>query len=410
MAPMDVDLRAPGPEELGKFLNATENSFGYTAEDDDVEHFRHLLHVERALVCVDGGDFVGTTAAFSMSLAVPGGRLPAAGVTMVGVLPSHRRAGLLTRMMRRQIDDVKERGEPLAILWASEAGIYQRYGYGLASVHLALDIDRNRARFVSDPGRVGMCRMVDPRAALDDLTAVYDRALEKTPGMFARSPAWWEHHVLPDPERDRDGGGPRFCAVWENAGEPGGYVFYRTHAGWAEGLPSGYVSVLETAAPTVTATREIWRFLFGLDLAARIKAHWQPADSPLMLMVEEPRRLRAVASDNLWLRIVDIAGALEGRGYAADGSLVVRITDRFCPWNDGTWRLDVDTGKARLVATNSDPELHLTIADLAAAYLGAFTFADLRRAGRVEEQSAGAVERADKLFVTIRRPFCPEIF
>jgi predicted acetyltransferase len=406
----DVHIRPVRTQELGAFLGALQTSFGNELEDGDVERYGRVLEAERTHAAFDGELIVGTAGAYTFDLTVPGGELPAAGVTMVGVNASHRRRGILSRMMRAQLDDVRNRGEPLAILFASEGVIYQRFGYGLGTLQGAIDIEREWTGFRDDSRGDGRARLLGFDEAVKVLPGVYERVRTVTPGMFSRSESWWEAHRLHDGERDRRGGGPMFRAVWEQDGRPEAYALYRMHHDWPGGVPAGHVEVIENVATTPEATREIWRFLFGIDLAARLKSYFQPADHPLLLMLVEPRRLRLRVDDGLWLRVVDVKRALEGRSYAARGSLVFELVDPFCEWNSGTWRLHVG-GSGAAVERSSDPaELRVAAQDLAAVYLGALTFAQHLRAGVVRELVPGAAARADELFRTDRTPFCPEVF
>jgi predicted acetyltransferase len=223
--------------------------------------------------------------------------------------------------------------------------------------------------------------------------------------MFARSETWWEQNILVDPEHWRHGAGPKFYAALELDGEVAGYAIYRFKEEWDEGMPRGELRVLEATAASSMATRELWRFLFGIDLVAKVQ-HWlhDPA-TPLFLMVTDPRSLHLRLSDALWLRLVEVETALGGRTYAAEGSVVLDVRDELCPWNAGRWRV----GEA-VERTDDDADLELDVADLACAYLGAFDFHRLAAAGRVRARRTGALERASALFRTARAPYCPEVF
>jgi predicted acetyltransferase len=352
----------------------------------------------------DGELKVATAGAYSFTLSIPGGELPAAGVTMVGVLPSHRRRGILTQMMREQIDDVQGRDEPLAILWASEASIYGRFGYGLATKAAKISIDRDRASFRDDPGPVGGTRLISLQEGADVLPDVYERVRVRTPGMVVRDRTWWEASTLADPEHARRGGGPLFCAVFELDDAPEAYALYRIKGDWDEGVPKSTLVIRETMATSPRALLEIWRFLFGVDLIARVETWGVTPDHPLFLMVTEPRRLRMTLGDALWLRLVDLEASLATRSYADAEPVVLDVRDSFCPWNEGAWRVPA------VERTEADPDLRLDAADLGSAYLGGISFAELSRAGRLEELRDGGVERADSLFRTSVTPWCPEVF
>ena len=408
---MDIRIRPVRAEEIRRFLQTTEATFGHEAVEEELSRDAQLIEPERTLCAFDDDAMVGTAAAFRFSLTIPGNEVPATAVTMVGVLPSHRRQGILTGMMRRQMAQAREWNEPVAILWASEAAIYQRFGYGLATRQAFFDIERDRALFRDARPRTGRVRLVTLDEATKVLPYIYDRIRPTIPGMVSRSQQWWKHHRLADPEDHRRGGGPMFRAVLEIDGMAEGYALYRIHSKWGDdGVPSGSVQVLEAVATSPTATREIWGFLFGIDLVARIKGMFLPSDHPLQLMLSEMGRLRFQLTDALWLRIVDVQAALTARSYAGEGSIVLEMTDSFCPWNEGRWRLDAAADGARLRPSADSADLVLDATDIGAAYLGGVSFGELARAGRVTEVNDGAIRRADALFLTSRAPWCAEIF
>jgi predicted acetyltransferase len=406
---MDLQLRSVSRAELKYFLATCEAAFGYDAKDDFVERVGRVLPPERTVAAFDGESMVGTAADWEFTFTVPGGKVPAAGVTLVGVLPSHRRRGVLTKMMHKQLDNVRRRGEPLAVLWASEGNIYQRFGYGTATLYSKIDLDRDRAQFRDQSAAVGRMRLLENDKAVDVLSGVYDRVCDVTPGMFERSRAWWEAHTLHDAEDDRDGGGPMFRAVWELDGRAEAYALYRIHGEW-DTMPVGHVFVREALGTSPLATREIWRFLIGIDLVARIKAIAQPGLHPLLFVLAEPRRLRARLSDALMVRIVDVKAALEARSYVADGSLNLELSDPQFADNEGRWRLEVEGARATVERTAAEPDLVLPIADLGSAYLGGLSFGQLHLGGSIRETRPGSLWRADALFRSEVEPWCPEIF
>lgn len=406
---MTIQIRVPQPDEFSALRRTLGAAFGDEPRDDD--RWGRILEPERLLCAVDDDAMVGSAGAFSFTLTVPGAEVSAAGVTVVGVLPSHRRRGILTQMMRRQIEDIRALQEPVAILWASEGNIYGRFGYGIATIIAAIDADRDRAVFAQPSEPSGRVRMIDLGEARKVLPDIYDQARISTPGMYARSDLWWEAHTLADPEHDREGGGPMFCAVWENGGQAEAYALYRVHSEWGyDGVPKGKVVAREVVANSLLATKEIWRYLFGIDLVTRVQAWGQPVDDPLFLMVAEPRRLRATLLDGLWLRIVSLEDALEARSYGHEGAVVFDVKDSLCPWNEGRWRLDAGPSGATVRAVSDSPDLILDVRELGSTYLGGVSFRRMLRAGRIEEVTEGAARRADSLFATDRAPWCPEIF
>ena len=372
-------------------------------------HWRQLLDLDRTLCALDGTAIVGTAADVPFQLTIPGGEIGAAGVTLVGVLPTHRRRGILRELMRRQLRDAHARGDPVAILYASEALIYPRFGYGVASFDGWVAIERDRATFRDPTEPLGQTRLVPLGDAASLLPPIYDRVRAVTAGMLSRSPAWWVHHRLRDEPQVRQGGGPKFCAVWESDGEAA-YALYRVHDKWDEFIPANTLEVIEVVATSPLAQREIWRFLFGIDLIKTVNAGFLPLDHPLALMLAEPRRLRFTVNDGLWLRLVDIPAALSARRYAADEAIVFEVVDTFCDWDPGRWQLESQASQGRASRTTRQPDLRMTSERLASAYLGGISFARLARAGWVEEVTPGAVARADRLFRIDHAPWCAEIF
>jgi predicted acetyltransferase len=401
---VSIEIRNPAADEFRNAMKAVEAAFGEEQKEEDLDRHQKAMARDRFLVAYDGAVPVGTTASLPFELTVPGGELGAGGVTWVGVLPSHRRRGILTQMMKVQLEDLHDRGEPLAILWASEAAIYGRFGYGIAAPTVQLDADRSRFSLRDDPGPRGAVRLIDRDEAAKLLPPIYDAVRRQVPGFTSRSAVLWDLYRLADPEHWRRGGGPKFYAVLEFDGEPAGYAIYRIKLDWEEGFAKSQVRVLETCAMSAAAERELWRFLFGIDLVVRIQGRHDPG-SPLFLMVVDPRSLMLRVTEGLWLRIVDLDAALIGRAYATDDTVVVEVRDALCPWNAGRWRIGNEVGR-----TDDDAELELDIADLASAYLGAFDFERLAAAQRVRELKPGALRRATDLFRTPRPPFCPEDF
>lgn len=405
--PFEIRHLAPG--EAGQYIDWIAAGFYDEVSEELRGRIGRLVSPERDLVALDAGRVVGTAVSIPFVLTVPGGELPAVGVTGVTVHMTHRRRGILRLLMRRQLDEARERGEPLAVLWASEGGIYPRFGYGLASMNGRMQAERDRMVLRGGSGK-GRARLLDAAEALELLPPLYEAVRRRSPGFYARSPEWWELKTLADAPESRHGGGPLFRALLELDGVPAGYALYRMAHTWTQGVPEGDLQVAEALAVSPAAYRELWRFLFGADLARTVSARHLAVDDPLPLLVTEPTRLRLSVGDGLYLRVVDLQAALSGRGYASTGSLVLRVSDAFCPWNEGTWELRVDDDGVSVEPSAGPADVALAIGDLASAYLGGFRFAELADAGHVEELSPGGVGRADALFRTPRAPWCPEGF
>jgi len=406
---MDIDIRPVALEDYERFVRAVERAFGHEATALEMETWRGTFEPERTLAAFDQDDIVGTTAAFSMELSVPGAQVPMAGVTAVGVSPTHRRRGLLTSMMRRQLDDVREGGrEVIAGLWASEGAIYGRFGYGAAALTGEIEIERQRTAFArpSPPGRM---MLVDRERALELLPPIHDRMLPRQPGMWARPAQWWKA-LFADLENWREGASHLFFAVHESPDGFDGYVAYRIKSEWEGGNAKGTLRVLELIAENPPAYTDVWRFCFDVDLITKIEAWPRPVDEPLFHMLLEPRRLNLKIHDGLWIRLVDVPAALAARRYSVEGEVVVEVRDSFCPWNEGRFALRGGPDGAECRPTDRSPGLIADATDLGAAYLGGVRFSVLERAGRVHEVEPGALATADAMFGWDPLPWCPRIF
>jgi predicted acetyltransferase len=330
---------------------------------------------------------------------------------MVTVRPTHRRRGLLRQMMRKQLADIHAAGVATAMLWASESAIYHRFGYGQAFFKARIEIDPRRASFIGAPPQVGRTRLLGESEALDILPDVYERWRRAIPGSLRRSRLWWEERKVSDPPSMRWGGGPLFRMVLEIDGRAQGYALYRYFTGYGpDALPTHAVEVLEALGTTPVATREVWRYLFGLDLVATVRTHRLCADHPLTLMLTDPRRLRMTVTDGTWVRLVDVDTALERRLYHGEDALSFELLDPFCPWNEGVWTLEAGPGGAALRRSSATPELRLSATDLGAMYLGTVSCTSLLRAGRVDEMRLGAASRGDALFRSEVGAWCLDDF
>jgi len=395
-------------EELREAVGVISHYFGRERPNEEwAERWLQTFELERMLAAFDGGAIVGGAGAFTLRLTVPGGAaLPCCGTTVVGVLPTHRRRGILRSMMRVHLDDARERGEALAALWASEETIYGRYGYGLATLSLHFEIDKEHGAFRPGFAPVGRVRLVDADEAATLMPPVYDTVQRVTAGLVERAPSWWEHRILADPPEYRGGASPKHFAVLELDGQPQAYATYRLQVSWGDLGPETKLRTIEVMGATPEATASIWRYLLDVDWTKTVSAGLQAVDHPLLLLLARLNLARPTLSDGLWVRLLDVGAALSGRTYAGERSVVLDVRDEFCPWNAGRWK--VEGGEAE--RTDADADVALDVSQLGAVYLGGFTFRELHRAGQVEELREGGVVRADELFRTAGPPWCPEIF
>ncbi len=285
---------------------------------------------------------VGAASAYTVRLTVPGGEVGAAAVTGVGTRPDFHRRGILRALMRRQLDDVRQGGEPVAVLWASEGAIYQRFGYGMAARDGFFEVATTRTRLhaagaAGGPGAPHRGGGV-PRARASPCTTP---CALLTPGAISRSEPWWRS-VLADPEYSRRGASHKYRVVYEADGQVEGYAIYRIRDDWDHRGPKSVLEVKEAVTDSPRALRELWRYLFEVDLVRTVKAFRVPVPNPLQHILLEPRAIGLVANDGLWVRLVDLPAALAGRRYATTDSLVLEVSDGFCPWNAGRWRIETD--------------------------------------------------------------------
>ena len=355
--------------------------------------------------------------------------ISAAGVTFVAVMPTHRRRGVLSSLMRRQLADVRDRGEPLAILWASEAVIYGRYGYGRASWHLGFTLRRGEGRLagaVSAGAGAGAgasaaaadglrLRIAEPEAALPELAKVYDAVLATRPGMFGRNDAWWRSAIY-DPAEQRRGASPLRCLLAEDASGPRGYALYAGVDTWTDFLPENVLTVRELMATDLAASAALCTDLLSRDLTTEFRLPHRPVDDPLLYQLADPRRTRPKLNDNLWVRIVDLPRALAGRRYSCPVDVVLEVRDEILPANAGRWRLTTTAEApggglaASCVPASSPADLALDVTELGAAYLGGTRLGAMAGSGLVAELRPGAIRQLSAAMSWDPAPWCPTIF
>jgi predicted acetyltransferase len=391
-------------EEYAAAAGSIGHYFGGWPDLEGAERFSRNLPLDRMHAAFDGDRVIGGAGAFPFELTIPGGQVRCGGVTVVGVQPTDRRRGVLTAMMRAQLDDIRERGEPLAALWASEEPIYRRFGYGLASLGCEMNLPRGYQGLRVPPDPAAKVRLVSLEEAKELVPPIYERVRLRTPGMYARTSTWWETRILDDPPDRREDGAAKNVAVLDVDGEHAGYALYRVISKWEAGQNVGHVRVLEAMA--AESELELWRFLLGLDWVGTFRGGHLPPDHPLLHGLVYPRRLSLRVGDQLWIRIVDVGAALAARSYASEDALALELADEFLPENAGRWRI-AGGGAER---TDDEPDLALDVQELASLYLGGFGASELVRAGLVRELGEGAAARADAIFATPRKPWTPEIF
>lgn len=418
---MTTDLRVLETAEWDRWFGTVERAFGgaLVSSAEEREVWRSVTEHERSIGVWDGDECVGTAGAFTFGLTVPGGdAVSAAGVTMVSVAATHRRRGILTSMMRRQLDDIRSWGQSVALLTASEPGIYGRFGYGVGARQLGAEIDTSRVsvRVPSRDGADGEIRLrfAAPDDARDAIESVYACLVASRPGMLERRPGW-DRKLLNDPPEGREGGSALQCVLARrgegDAAETVGYALYRITPTWGSlAVPKGTVVVDQVAALDPATNATLWRFLSEIDLTSTVTVKNLPVDDPIQFLVSDVRRSNISVRDSLYVRLVEVGTALAARAYQAPVDVVFEVDDAFCPWNEGRWRLTGGEKGATCERTADAAELSLSVRELATMYLGDTSPASLARAGLVRELRPGALTEASIAFGSPVAPWLPHGF
>jgi predicted acetyltransferase len=384
------------------------------------------VECERTVAAFDGGTMVGCAGAFSFRMRVPGALAAVGGVSLVAVLPSHRRRGILASLMRHQLDDLHERGDAVAALFASEARIYGRFGYGRASWHAGFSLRGGEGELAADaPNDEALrLRIAEPESARAELAKVYEMVLDERPGFFARNEAWWDRALADEPD-SRGGGSPLRCVLAEDASSPRGYALFSGRERWDEDafLPDSVIEVREVMTADPAASAAIWGDVLGRDLTTEFHLPMRPVDDPLLHLLADPRRVRSRVTDGLWVRLVDVPSALAQRRYACPVDVVIEVADDSCGWNQGRWRLtaggagapEPGTGTSAGVGatcerTTGAADIALPVRALGAAYLGGTRLGPMAAAGLVTELRPGALARLSTALSWDPAPWCPMIF
>jgi predicted acetyltransferase len=391
---MDVEIRPIAEDEFETWMRAIESAFGGHVRPEDVQNERKVMDPARCLAAFDGDDIVGCASSVVFEMTVPGGTIPTVGITGVGVVPTHRRRGVNTALMRRQLDDIRDEGFTIAALFASEGGIYGRFGYGLATFDASVDIETARSAFVPGSEGDGRVRLLERDAAKDRYLSMFDESRLTRPGAMRMEPNWFDYEFA-----EKHFGEERkfFFVIHETGIDVDGVAVYTIKHNWS-GVPQNEVELYALDALNSSAYAQMWRFVLDLDLVSKLTAWGRPPDEPLLHLLREPRRLNMRLKDGMWVRLLDIPRALTARRYPHDGRVVFDVRDAFCPWNEGRYALAAGAEGATCDQTDDEADLLLTTNELGAVYLGGSTFSQLHRAGRVSEERAGAIGTADAMF------------
>lgn len=401
-------------DELMTFMGVAMTAMlGSPPDDDTVESRRKVWDLDRCHGAFDdAGTLCGSARAFATELTVPGGRVDAAAVSAVGVLPTHRRQGHLNRMMQAQLADVSDRGEPLAVLVAAEYPIYGRFGYGPAVEACAIRLDVPGADGWRDPA-TGSVELVDNATFRETLVEQYDRARQRAPGHITYDAIVWDRVVGEEPGSDGDQDRRRKApkVLWrDEVGEVQGAAMYSVDDNWVDNRPRGELRTSVLVTTTDEAQRELVRYLSSVDWVTSVSLGLRPIDDPVPLWLDDGRRaVLSDRSDHVWARVVDVPAALSARRYGTSDRLVVEVDD---PQGFANGRFALDAGPDGAVCERStdDADLVVPVDTLGSAYLGGVSWGRLAAAGWVHERREGAVARASAMFTTPRAPWCAMTF
>ena len=392
-----LEMRPVTADEFIKWTHAEARAHGNRL-DDDPEILRPHFDLDRSIGVFEGDAIVGGAHSHKVEMSIPGGSTTIAGVANIAVQPTHTRQGVMTRMMHHQIHDIHERGEPLAALFATESIIYGRFGYGIGSLYERWAIDRHHSGYSRPFERQGRILFVDPADIVKDLPDVFQRSTAGRPGVFQRPTHQWERDSQA-PEHMQGGQGGLFYIAYEEDGRVAGYAAYR--------IVGTNLCVNELMAVTSESNTALWRFCFDVDRMNTTEALRRPVDDPLPWLLADPRRLQRSTRDGVWVRVIDVAAALKLRRYMHSDELVIEVRDDLCPWNAGRFNLEGSSEGSECRASDSSPDLLINVSNLASAYMGAASFSALSRAGLVDEQTPGALLRADRMFASQYSPWTP---
>ncbi|GAB2571150.1 GNAT family N-acetyltransferase [Kribbella endophytica] len=386
-------------DELVRLLNL---GFAEPWSDAQLAAERKMWESARSIVAREDKELTGHTTSFGMTMTVPGGQLPVAGVSMVCVSPTHTRRGILRELMLAQLTELHATGvEPVAVLTASEPVIYGRFGYGLGSDHQSITVPKaSRAlRPVAGVEDVRI-RYADPVEARPLTTKLHNDEALARPGMFQHDERWEDYAGGENVVTDTSGASPLRCVLASVDGEVTGYAYFRTRR-----TTKGFVDVSRVHARDLASHAALWQFLLNQDLLSETTYKQLPSDDPLLALLVDPRAPKPITADGLWVRLAEVGKALAGRTYAEEIDVVLGVTDEFLPWNAGQWHLVGGPAGATCEQTDRPADVLVDVRELGAVYLGRPSLELLGAAGLVEERTAGALAATSRAFLGKRLPW-----
>ena len=396
---MGVEIRAARPEEMEEFRRVASTALVLSPE------VLQALRPEWTLCAFEDGKLATSYAAWPLTMRFNGEGVSVAGVTSVGTRPIYRRRGYLRRIITTHFELLHEQGEPpIAILYASLAAIYQRYGYAVVATRNSYNVEPRYLQFPLARPVSGSFREVgdDEFGLLVDL---YRHFRAERTGYVHRGRAMWETGVLAHPPAE----GILNKVVYQEAGEPLGYVIYVVEP-TPEFFRRQRLTIRDLIWLTPSAYQAIWHCLANMDLVSNIIWERVPADDPLPHLLLEPRMLHLTSYDGLLARIVDVERALPRRGYPEDGTLIFETIDELCPWNRGRWQLEASPAGSVVSRTTSEPQLVMPISTLAMLVFNQISASEAARMQRLDVLDQNALPTWDRVMRTRYRPACVDQF
>ncbi len=400
-------------------LALDQSAFAFDVRNVDPEADTAWIEWDRAWSAHIDGEMAGIYVVFTYGLTVPApppegaAVVPMAGLSWVAVHPDHRRRGLLSAMIGHHLHDLYDSapGEAVSCLFASEPGIYGRFGYGLSTDDVRVTLPaKSPLRPLRGSGRVTThFESADPAMHDKIVQQVYERASLLRPGYTIRPAVQWQRHLADPPARRPSGAEALKIVVARRDGEPTGYAVLRRSPSWGDHAPEGKVRVGDLQAVDPESAHALWRRVLDLDLMAEVTTPALPPDHPFLAWAAESGAV-AAHSQGLWTRLVDVGTALAQRGYTSEVDVVLDVTDSRCPWNAHRWRLAADATGSSCEPTGDPADLALDVRELGSAYLGGTTLATLATAGLVDELTPGALARASAAMRSPLEPATPYMF
>lgn len=396
---------------LRKIAEVDETAFGEGFTEEELRSpIFGVLDDDRTFLAWDADQVVGVSANFSLDVSVPGGSVPTAGVSFVGVRPTHRRRGVMTAMLDILHADGLSRNEPIAALWAADAAIYPRFGYGRATRRLFTEIRRAHGALTNAPedGSIRL-RMMNSSDDYSLTHPIYSAVHASRGGVPAVDNRWHERQTW-DPPSSREGASSLYTVVAEDDNGVRGFMRYNVKPEWTDSHDNGTFTIYRLMSRDPAAHAALWRYALTFDLMAKVKWFNAPIDDPVQLWLEYPRHATRQFEDALYVRLLDLPSAITARTFSTECDVVVHVTDSRFPENAGRWRIAGGPHGATCRQTKDPADLALDIRVLGAAYLGDASLSEFAKAGWIEENRPGTLGALDSALRTDTPPYCPFVF